>query len=285
MVKTKTKNIHTPLVFAGYMLFALLIISILLSTVIPFGRMLFTPHVIYFNVVLFTVSLTIGAILPVLIGYLIGNRSLKSSSKLTHHFNGILFGLLAYWIMTIVSMLISIRSDYLMQSPTIGVIVINTVPSIIVALTTAILAVTHVRSHQARQDILQYTPYSMTLIVLTLAMPLFWSLLDIVLDQTFSLYPLIQLAITLAIATVSYATLRSTHLGRYSKVVWSAVSVSIAYVLVFVLFQLVPSVITYLFPMPSMEFLNMENILSWILAILGWSVYWVFQVRSLSGKR
>lgn len=285
MAKIKTKNSHTPLVFIAYVLFALLIVSIILSTLIPFGGLLFTPRVLYWNVILLTVFLVVGAILPVLIGYFVGDQSVKSKSKLTHHFNGVLFGLLAYWMMTIVSMIMSIQSDYFMQSPNWGVIIQNVVPSAVIALVTCSLAVAHVRGRQARQDILDYKPYSALLITLTLLAPVIWSLPGIFLNQDYSLYPIVQLVITLIIGAVSFISLQKTAMSLYSKIVWSAVSITVAYVAVYVFLQLIPSVSNYFVQISSIQQQDIENILGWALAFICWIVYWIFQVRFLTAKK
>ena len=83
MIKTKKKNIHAPLVITGYVLFALLVIATLASTTIPFGLLLFNPKVMHVNVAVFLVAFTVGTLLPVVLGYIVGDHSIKTKNKLT----------------------------------------------------------------------------------------------------------------------------------------------------------------------------------------------------------
>ena len=279
MVKATKKNVHAPLITIGYLLFSLLIVATLLSTTIPFGRMLFDPRVLHFNVAVSAIALTIGAILPALLGYIIGSQSVKSRSKASHHFSGILFGLLGYWLMTSWAMLIMIPSE-LFSDQNVRITLINLLPGICVAIITTILAVAHVRSRQAKQDVLEYKPFSVLLIASILVMPL-WSLVNNIATNSINVYSFVSLAIVVVLGAISYVSLRKVKLSRYSKMVWSAVSVSIAFVAMYVSFQLVYSIATYLNATPTMETQSVVSGVGFILGLVGWIVYWSKQVRTL----
>jgi len=279
MVKTKKTNPHSPLVITGYILFALLIVAVLLSTTIPFGRMLFDPRVLRNNVAVITVALTVGAILPVFVGYMIGDHSVKSKSRLSHHFSGILFGLLAYWLMTLMSVLVLIPNE-LSMGYNARIILINLIPSIGVAFITTILAIAHVRSRQAKHDVLEYKPFSVVLISSIAVLPI-WSLVNNIVTNSVNLYTFVSPTIIIGLGLVSYVSLRKTRLNKYGQLAWSAISISVAFVAIYVMSQLVDTVATYIDARPTMESQLIVSGIGLILALAGWIFYWSKQVKSL----
>jgi len=279
MVKTKKTNPHSPLVITGYILFALLIVAVLLSTTIPFGRMLFDPRVLRNNVAVITVALTVGAILPVFVGYMIGDHSVKSKSRLSHHFSGILFGLLAYWLMTLMSVLVLIPNE-LSMGYNARIILINLIPSIGVAFITTILAIAHVRSRQAKHDVLEYKPFSVVLISSIAVLPI-WSLVNNIVTNSVNLYTFVSPTIIIGLGLVSYVSLRKTRLNKYGQLAWSAISISVAFVAIYVTSQLVDTVATYIDARPTMESQLIVSGIGLILALAGWIFYWSKQVKSL----
>jgi len=283
MVKTKKKNPQSPLIASGYILFALLIIEVLLSTTIPFGRMLLDPRTLHYNVALFMVALTVGSLLPAFLGYVIGDHSVKSKTKISHHFNGMLFGLLAFWVMSIFAVIVSIPSEYFATSLTARVILVNLLPSIAVAIITSILAIAHARSRKAKHDILEYKPYSILLIGFIILLPV-WSLINNIFTQSVSIYSFVPLIILVVLGLVSYATLRNSKLNISSKVRWSAVSISVAYVALFVLLQFVTELSYFIEERPSMEFMTIVNNTGYVVALIVWIFFWRAQVKSLSKK-
>jgi len=283
MAKTKKINPQFPLVVSGYILFALLIIEVLFSTTIPFGRMLFDPRTLHYNVALFMVALTVGALLPTLLGYIVGGHSIKSKTKISHHFNGMLFGLLAFWIMTTFSVIVLMPSDYFATSLTARVILVNLLPSIAVAIITSILAIAHIRSRQAKRDILEYKPYSILLIGFIILLPV-WSLINNIFTQSVSIYSFVPLIILVVLGLVSYATLRNSKLNISSKVKWSAVSISVAYVALFVLSQFVTELSYFIEERPLMGFMAIVNNTGYVVALIVWIFFWRAQAKSLSKK-
>ena len=279
MVKIKKRIVHLPLVVTGYILFFLLVVATLLSTTIPFGRMLFDPRVLHANVAIIAAALTIGAILPALLGYIIGSQSVKSKSKLSHHFNGILLGILGFALMTYWAVLITIP-DTLFMDQNVRIISLNLLPAIGVAIITTILAVMHVRSRNAKQDILEYWPFAVLLIASIFILPL-WSLLNNIVTNSISFYSFVTIAIVVVFGLISYVSLRKTHLSRYRKVLWSAVSISVVFVAVYVSYQLVDAIAVYLQPYPTMETQAIESGAGYIVAFTGWVIYWYKQVKAL----
>lgn len=283
MTKTKKTNVHLPLVITGYTLFVLLIIAVVLSTVIPWTAMLFDPRSLHQNVLFFVIALTVGALLPVILGYVFGDNSTNSKSKLSRHFDGILFGLLAYWTMSILSVLVLIPSQYFANSPNVWVVVVNLLPSIGVTIISAILAIAHLRSRHTKHDVIEYRPYGILLMGAVIVLPI-WSLVEGMLTQTLGWDTCMSLIVVAVLGVLSYVTLRNAKLSTFSRLTWSAVSVSVAFVIMFVSSLLTSGISTYLNATPTMELQAIVSVVGWAFALIGWVIYWRFQVKSLSRK-
>lgn len=278
-IMTRTKaTAYSALVITGYILYGLLFVSVLLSTVFPWGELLLRPQAIRYNVILSLVALTVGALLPTVIGYLVGDKTTKSKNRLNHHFNGVLFGLLSYWIMLILSAFVTYPYDLPQNT---RMIIINLVPSLGVLIISVPLAIAHARGRQAKHDIIEYQPYG---IVLTgsIAFMLCMSLASSIRYNGLEWLSAIPLAVTLGLGAVSYWTLHKSGLNVRSKVNWSAISVSVAAVATFVMSLLCSSVSDYINATPSMGYQATITIIGWALGLVGWATYWWIQARSLS---
>ena len=281
--KNTKKNMRYPLVMTGYILFGLLITSVAISTTIPFGIMLFNPRVLHYNVAVTAVALTVGAFLPALLGYIVGDNSVKTKSKLDHHFNGVLFGLLAFWIVTILGGLDILPYELLVTQQNARMILMNTLPSIAVVLITATLAIAHTRSRQAKHDILEYKPFSILLIA-CVAVYSSWTLITDIVTENIGIFSFMLLMITTVFGLLSYVTLRKSKLTTYSKIVWSAVSLSVLFITMFISFQFVSGVSYYVLPQATMDQQQAVSTSACLFALVGWGVYWTAQVKQLSLK-
>lgn len=280
MVKTKTKNIHIPLVVAGYSLFILLVVATLISTTIPYGVLLFDPRVRHYNVAVMLIAFTIGALLPAVLAYVIGDKSIKSKSHLSHHFNGVVFGIFSYWLVMALPLFSFLPQSLMQNNQNLMLVLANVIPGIAVAIIASILAVLHIRSHHARDDVLTYKPFFVLLLISILSLPL-WSIAQGIIDTMLSIASFIPLVILVIVGVVSYTTLRRAKLTRYEKIAWSAMSISVGYVVTFVMSQFVFAVSNYIYSTPTMEAQNVVSYAAIALALAGWIVYWVLQVRSL----
>lgn len=280
MANTKKKSIHLPLVVTGYILFSLIVIQTLISTTIPFGILLFNPKVLHYNVAVTLIALTIGAILPVLLGYIIGDHSVKNKSRLSHHFAGMLFGLLAYWVMILPVMFITLPSDFMQDDRNTGLILMNLLPSLGVALVSAILSIAHVRGRHAKQDILGYKPLSGLLIALIITLPV-WSVVQNIITNSVNIFTFVPLILVFVPSVISYAMLRKINLNSYEKAAWTAVSVSVLFISMYASELFVSSISNYLIRTPTMEVMSLVSWFGFALALVGWGMYWFKQVKAL----
>lgn len=280
MIKTKKKNALLPLVTVGYILFSLLVIATLISTTIPFGILLFNPNALHHNVTITLIAFTLGALLPSLLGYIIGDHSVKTKGKLNHHFAGVLFGLLAYWIMMLLTVFIATPLEFSESNRNVNLLIVNLAPSIGVAVIATTLAVAHTRSRQAKQDIIKYKPFSTLLIASVVVTPL-WSLIQNIVTNSVSIYTFVPFIIVTVAGSISYLSFSKAKINTYDKVTWSAVSVSVLFVAMFAIPQLISSISGYLLPRSTMETQTLLNWTGFALAFTAWATYWLKQVKAL----
>ena len=279
MVKTKNKNVYVPLVVTGYTLFTLLVITTLSSTTIPLGILLFNPKVLHYNVTMLLVALTAGALLPVIVGYYIGDNSVKTKSKLSHHFAGMLFGLFAFLIMILPSTFTILSPVFSGESREMSLAIHALLPSVCIAVIATIISIAHVRSHKANQDILQYKPFSIAFVSLILL--LLASIVQNIAANTMSFYSFVPIIFTAVLGSLLYATLHKVKMNQFEKVVWSAVSISVLLVALYVLSQCISLLMDFVIRTPTMEQSMIVSGAGVILAFVTWGIYWFKQVSAL----
>lgn len=238
----KTDNFKKITILFGYVLFTLLLITVTISTIIPFGSMLLNPIVRHLNVAVLLVSLVAGAILPPLISYLIGDRVTHSKSKLDHHFNGILFGFASYWLSLsfffIGSDVISnIRSAFSEPLAT----ALTTWPILATLVILAAVAVGYAKSKRKVVSIMEYKPYQATLFVSVVA-----TFVYILLHQSYDpdmkwVVSLLYVVVPVILIGVSYSILPTRLYNSVSaRLVGAVVAVSVGSIASSIAGQLLP---------------------------------------------
>jgi hypothetical protein len=266
-----------------YFLFTLLALSVVFNTVVPFGSLLLNvPTVKHFNVVLLVVALTAGAILPTLLAYTIGNGSVRRKDRVSHRFNGVLFGLLGFWL----AILLPIPVDFLASamdavSSNVRILLANGLPVLCVVIVSATLAWTHMHGRSAARDVTEYRPYQAALIG-SIALVVMHSAVTMIATRSVDAYALITPMLVIGIGGLSYAMIRGTSLRASVKATWAAVSLTILWCALFVSTQFVTSVSYAVLNNMSYETHMILSALAAGLALVGWVIYWRAQVKSLS---
>lgn len=165
---------------------------------------------------------------PAVVGYIIGDHSVKSKSKLSHHFNGMLFGLFAYWCMVLTTVFITVPTQ-LFPDTNARLALVNVLPGIFVAIVASVIAGMHVRSKQATLDVLEYRPFVLVFVASIIAMPLLGVINNIVTNSV-TVFTFFTPFITLLFGLISYVTLNTSKLSSLQKSAWSAVSLSVLFV-------------------------------------------------------
>ncbi len=274
-----SKNISTPLIITGYVLYCMLIIAVLLSTTIPFGMLLSNPHVVVPNVIVSMTALTVGALLPALIGYIAGSKQTKSTSKVSHHFNGMLFGLLAFWLAQLMSMYLTVPVA-MYANHLLGIVAVNVLPSVGVIALIAALAVLHRGSKYAKKDVIEYVPFAITLIATVMLVTLLPTVTALV-NETFSLALALPAVFIVFSYGLAYLSILKVRMAGLLRATWAAVAASVLVFAVYVVTLLESSVSVYINPRPTELTQTVEGILSLIFVLSIWLLYWIVQRRRL----
>lgn len=219
-------------IFFGYVLFALLLVAVTISTIMPMGLLFFNPAARHFNVAVLLTSLVAGVILPPLISYLIGDRATHSKSKIDHHFNGVLFGIASYWLSMffffIGSDVISdIRSKFAEPLAT----AIAGWPILATLAVVAIVAVGYVTSKKKQTSVLDYKPYLMVLFAGLMATFAYILLNQIYVANASWVISVLYVIIPAALVGASYKVLPvKNYTSTRARLAGAVVAVSIGYI-------------------------------------------------------
>lgn len=151
-------------VYFGYGLFLFTIVAILVSLA-PLAWMLANPKVLHWSVIATMTTFILAAIVPPLVGYFIGDTSTRQKSKLTHHYNGVLFAILGYWITVIVGagmFFVDINAiSFGMPTYIVG----SFLPVVVALVALIILGIFYARHTKHQHSLLKYLPFRIGLLV------------------------------------------------------------------------------------------------------------------------
>jgi hypothetical protein len=226
----------------GYALFALLVIAVTISTVIPFGSMLFNPAVRHLNVTVLLISLVAGAVLPPLVSYLIGDRATHSKAKLDHHFNGVLFGIASYWLSLFFFFIGSdaisnIRGKFAEPLAT----AITSWPILAALVILVAVAVGYVKSRKKGVSVLEYKPFQITLFVGMIA-----NFMYVLSHQSYGsdmmwVVSLLYVIVPVVLILISYLALPTRlYNSSFARLTGAVVAVSVGFIASSVTGQLLP---------------------------------------------
>src|SRR5680860_1153970 len=161
--KILENQIKTTTAF-GYSLFIINLIAVAISSV-TFGAVLFEPNVNRFNVAILLIFIVSHLILPTLVSYIVGDKAARAKNKLLHHYNGVLFGLAAYWFSMLFSNLGSIVPNPVNENtPFILARIISAWPILATIVVMTFVAIIYNRKPKNNNTMLQYLPYQIVLI-------------------------------------------------------------------------------------------------------------------------
>lgn len=271
MVKKKKLELthQKVIVWLGYMLFGVIIIGTILSTVIPWSQLLLQPYVRHWNVSILLLTLVAGAILPVLIAYFIGDKTTRGKNKLMHHYNGVLFGVLAFWLSLLFSFIGSNILNTLRMSnlPDSLVSVISMWPILATVIILVVIAITHTRSHK-NGSVLTYTPYQALLLVcvaVSSALPL---IIYLAMTRDNYFQNLLSVIVPVVFILISYLILRKRNKEtRINHLMLATLIVSMGLITVNVVNQVLPYGVFIDDPI---------NIISSVVSIIVGVAVWIF---------
>lgn len=277
---------HQDLVtWTSYVLFTLVLIGVITSTIIPFMHLLMQPQVLRVNVFIFLISLTAGALLPVIISYITGDVATRSKNKTLHRYNGVIFGLLAWWLAVLFG---TINANYLLVhiqdtfSSVVPVAIANAWPILATAATVSILAYFYHKKATKKHGVIVYKPYQFTLLsvvfIVTILLPLS-QLLDFGGNASYTIdanYVAISISTCVALLAISLVVLRNTKTTNSEKVILSIIGITIASVALYAISQLLPYVTL------NGNIINtIWSLTPFVISIIIWAIYLIVTARDL----
>ena len=212
----------------GYGLFLLTLLAITVSTVIPWTTLLFDPATIHLNVALFLVSLVAGAVLPAVVSYLLGDRAPHTKNKTSHHYNGVLFGIAAYWLSLLFSFIgagvvQTVRDHF--SEPLASIILMW--PALVTILVMGFVAIGYARKQNKNTSVLQHRPYQIILLGSIISFLAYVAANQgYGTDRTIVAFGIISLIVPIVLTAVSYTMLSGRRLARSATLASAAIAMS-----------------------------------------------------------
>ena len=217
----------------GYSLFALMVVSFLATTAIPFSFTLQYPTARHFNIVVMIVAFAIAVILPALASYFIGDRATHSKNKALHHYNGVLFGVAAYWVAMVFSW-IGFNSIFGMSLPFPGPLVItNVTPVVLTILVMVIIAARYAKKQKNVASVLHYRPYQLVLIASVIG-AFFVPYISGTVNLNFIASSILWLFVPLIAVGVAYKVLAKRQVTRLARLSDATIAMSLGWITIWV---------------------------------------------------
>jgi ammonia channel protein AmtB len=215
----------------GYGLFTLLIIGLIVSTVIPFARLLYAPTARHDNIIILLVSLVLTSLLPLLIAYFIGYRAAKSHSHTERRYNGVLLGIMATWLSSAVSFIN--LSNLTWTLPSMPVSLNHYIPAILTIFVTLVVGILYAKTTKKQGELSSFKPYQLTLLASMIAtfIPGVW-LFDRFFNHPLSseLIAIVSILLLIVMVVVSYKLTMPKNNTVLNKLAQALVATSIGFI-------------------------------------------------------
>lgn len=260
----------------GYGLFAALLASTVLFTVVPLGGMLFHPQVKHFNVAVILITFTVSALLPVLASYILGDRATHSKNKTLHHYNGVLFAVVAYWVAWAIGY-VNFNGLGLYDALPIpwGTFAVSAVPVFLVTAVMIGVAILHAKGRHARQVATLDRSYrtvligSIVIFNVGLAVSVLASGSDLHSGLPYLLVPIVLISI-------SYLTLKKAIVSRSERFIGAVIAMSFVHIAS----MLVATSVAYIHEISFVA----QLVISYGFGLLVWVAYLYLQIRAARHK-
>lgn len=163
-----TKQQHEKLqritVFIGYVLFLITVIGLIVSLV-PWASVANNPMFMHASIVATMIAYALATILPPLVGYFVGGQATRNNSRLIHHYNGVLFGILGFWFVTLLTGSLAFVDVSNLVTSLAANLIFSFVPAIIAVVALIVLGVFYARHTKHQRSLLNYLPYQVLLML------------------------------------------------------------------------------------------------------------------------
>lgn len=186
------------------------------------------PDAKHLNVIIILLSFISAAIVPFIVSYIIGDKTTRTRNRVTHHYNGILFGVVAYWLSIFFSS-IGALAPIMRTIPGIWMVAaVNAWPILATIFVITIIAINyHARPQKTGQSVLRYKPYQILLISSVIA--------TLILTQQYSAegYQAIGVLLNIVVPTVfiaiSYLMFKKAYTSRPARLSSAIVAFSFGF--------------------------------------------------------
>jgi len=231
---TKHKKISIPYnkvtITFGYTLFALTVLSFLISTAIPFAFSFQYPGARHFNIIVMVVTFAIATILPALASYFIGDKATHSKNKSLHHYNGVLFGVAAYWVAQLFSWVGFSSVLGVSESPyPTPLVVTNVIPVILTIILMAAVAVAYAKKRKSNTSVLLYRPFQIVLIIAFIGAFLY-PYINGTFNPSFAAISFGLFGVPVVLVAISYRILAKYHTTRLARLSDAIIAMSTGWI-------------------------------------------------------
>lgn len=274
MKKSKIKTTKPPTIRHkvttrfGYGLFAFIALTLVTATLIPMSSALQYPTARHFNIITLMIAFAIATILPALAAYFIGDRATKSKKSTLHHYNGVLFGLAAFWLSLAISWF-QFAQFFGVTAHTFPqyVLVSNILPVVLAIGVLCIVAMLFAKDAKKNTSVLHYRPFQIVLLVATIGAI---TIPYIVFEPTVQFGTFAGFGIVFAAILTAYAVLRRQHSDVWSRLTDATIAMSIGW-----LASMVSGGLLSIADLPY----QLTTVLSWVLGVLVFAAYLFLRIR------
>jgi len=185
------------------------------------------PTARHFNIIALIIAFGIGMLLPALAAYFVGDRATKSKKPTLHHYNGVLFGLAAFWLNLGLSTLHFVQLLNVPSEPIgLQLLINSTLPVLLTISILGVVAVLFAKNPKKNSSVLHYRPYQLLLlasIVSSITIPYLTT------TSGLPVGALAGLGITGAIVFTAYIVLRREHTNVLDCITDAAIAMSIGW--------------------------------------------------------
>lgn len=255
----------------GYTLFVITILAIVVFTVVPFGMFFFDPVALHFNIAVMLIALVAGAVLPTVVAYIIGDKVTHEKNKASHHYNGVLFGVAAYWLAQVFE-IVRITSSVSIDD-SLGVVsssVMGAWPILATIIIMTFVAVTYAHTQKQKSSMFYHLPYQLVLIATVITFIVY-----IAFNQDYSslqstLFSTASLLIPFILVVVSYRVMRVKSQPRLERLSRAIVAMSMGGIAVSLAGQFISAMNVSLYTV---------TLLSWVIGVVVWLLYLVLVIK------
>ncbi len=225
----------------GYSLFLLTLVMLTVFTVIPWMSLLFNTTVTrHFNVLVVLISLTLGAILPTILSYVMGDSATHSKNKTSHHYNGVLFGIASYWL-AILFMFIRIETtpNIMMSFTEPWSSILASWPALATIIVMLFVSITYAKNQKNKSSVLQHRPYQVVLVGSFVVLSVYIAIIGDYSIGMLAVASIASLILQVILIIIAYKVLSKSRLSKAVRLSEAVIAITVSGIAVSLVSQLV----------------------------------------------